>query len=109
MCVLYAGGSIPSEFCSTTSLSIDVSGTSIECYSGCLTSSPVKVVGASATCPNGSILYRFLVISGVLVVLVLVFSVMLRVYVHVKPEGGFTGGGMSCSAWYGRQCIAFSD
>ena len=60
-------GAIPQELCSSTGLSLNVDNTGIQCYSGCLTSAKIIIHGASATCPNGSILRDFLVIVGVLV------------------------------------------
>lgn len=70
------GGNIPSSLCVSTSFSIDVSGTDIHCYSGCLTSTQVIVTGASSFCPNGSILQNFLTIVGVVVVLWVLFTVL---------------------------------
>jgi hypothetical protein len=45
-----AGGYILSAFCSSDSLVVDVTDTDIFCYSGCLTSSKVQIVGASSNC-----------------------------------------------------------
>ena len=58
---IYVDGIIPTELCSSTSISIDVSDTGIDCYSGCLTSSEVLVVGASNQCHDGSIMREFLI------------------------------------------------
>ena len=56
-------GTIPSELCTSTGISLNVSGTPIQCYSGCLTSSAVLVAGASPDCHDGSIMMQFVVIS----------------------------------------------
>ena len=70
-CILHCtiGGFIPSELCSSTGISISVADTDIRCYSGCLTSSKVVIAGATDECHNGSIMERFLLISGTLLVL----------------------------------------
>ena len=55
-------GNIPSELCGASrGLSINVSSTGINCYSGCLTSSQVVVTGASSECTTGRVTMRFLI------------------------------------------------
>jgi len=71
-------GSIPSEFCSSPGVSINVSGTAIECYSGCLASSPVLVSGASPDCHDGSVRDQFILISGVCASVAVAFTVLYR-------------------------------
>lgn len=71
-------GAIPSEFCDSAGISIYVEGTAIHCYSGCLTSSHVLIVGASAECHDGRIMQQFAVILSVVFAFVLVFSVAFR-------------------------------
>jgi hypothetical protein len=54
-------GDIPSTLCSRQQpMSIDVTGTEITCYSGCLTSSNVVIQGANDFCPNGTLTTIFL-------------------------------------------------
>ena len=64
-CLVHAAGAIPSELCFNTRVSIDVSDSSIHCYSGCLTSSPVQIIGASDDCHDGSQMRRFICACGV--------------------------------------------
>jgi len=73
-------GSIPSEFCSTAGVSIDVSGTGITCYSGCLTSEKVLVVGASPDCHDGSILQHFVILCAACGSIALLSTALLRVH-----------------------------
>jgi len=73
-------GSIPSEFCSSEGISIDVSGSAINCYSGCLTSEHVLVTGASPEYHDGSEIVRFLVISGVVIVIAILCTLLHRSY-----------------------------
>jgi len=73
-------GSIPSEFCSSLGVSIDVRGTAIGCYSGCLTSSHVVLMGASPECHDGSIIEQFIIISGVCFGIAVVCTAMYRSY-----------------------------
>ena len=61
MCI---AGTIPSQLCSSTGLSMNVYNTQITCYAGCLTSANIIIHGASAVCPDGSILRLFLIIVG---------------------------------------------
>jgi len=79
-------GAIPSEFCASTGTSIDVEGTDIKCYSGCLTSSAVLVTGASPDCHNGSILREFLIFGAVAVSLILMFSLAYRLRYCMRPS-----------------------
>ena len=69
-------GIIPSELCSSTGITVDVSDTSIACYSGCLTSSPVYVVGASNDCHDGSIFETFLAVTGFFLVVIFMGSLV---------------------------------
>jgi hypothetical protein len=66
-------------------MSIDVEGTAISCYSGCLTSSSVLVYGASPQCHDGSIMEQFLLTLGCVMVAVLLASVAFQ-----YRESGFT-------------------
>ena len=75
---LFAAGTIPSELCNSTSMSVDVSGTSIDCYSGCLTSSAVTVDGASSQCHDGSILRAFLLFVGLFVAVGLLSNILFH-------------------------------
>ena len=59
-------GTIPSQLCSTTGLSINVDNTQIACYADCLTSANVIIHGASAVCPDGSIMKQFIIIVSIL-------------------------------------------
>ncbi len=68
-------GSIPSGFCNSGGIKIDVSNTGINCYSGCLTSSDVFIVGASPQCHDGSIMERFGIIVGITLLVSISFSI----------------------------------
>ena len=59
-------------------MSIDVSGTSIACYSGCLTSAAVLVTGASPECHDGTILRNFLVFMTVVVAIAVIATLLLH-------------------------------
>jgi hypothetical protein len=72
-------GPIPSSFCNSSGISIDVSGTGIVCYSGCLTSAHVLITGASGECQNNLALRIFIACICVFAVLVLVLSYGYRV------------------------------
>jgi Leucine-rich repeat (LRR) protein len=93
------GGSIPIEFCSTAGgVSIDVSGTSLECYSGCLTTSAVLVVGASPECHDGHLMRNFLVVCGFFVAVLLVFTALYRrQVVPLTVESKLSCGGLERS------------
>ena len=67
-------GSIPSSFCNSSGVSIDVDGSGIACYSGCLTSSHVLITGASSDCHNNSQLRLFIVCISIGLVIVFMFS-----------------------------------
>ena len=73
--LLVMDGYIPSELCNSTSMSINVSDTGINCYSGCLTSSQVLIYGASDNCHDGSVMREFLILVGIIAIAV-VFSTM---------------------------------
>ena len=68
---LYIVGSIPSGLCNTLGMSLDVSSTNIDCYSGCLTSSLIVITGISDVCPDGSILRRFIIIVCCMMIFVI--------------------------------------
>jgi len=72
LCIV--AGVIPADFCNTEGVSLDVSGTAIACYSGCLTSAAVLVTGASPECHDGTILRDFLIVVGCVSVSVLLAS-----------------------------------
>jgi len=63
----------PSGFCNSSGVSIDVSETGIQCYSGCLTSTNVLVTGtvdiSSGSCRDGKNLRNFLLIVSFRIVL----------------------------------------
>ena len=63
--LMHVAGTIPSELCNTISLYLDVADTNIHCYSGCLTSARIIIVGASNICPNGSIMELFVIAIAV--------------------------------------------
>lgn len=44
---------------------MDVTGTGIDCFSGCLTTANVVVEGASSICPDGAVTLRFVVICSI--------------------------------------------
>ena len=78
-CLLMAVvGTIPTELCDITGFSLDVSDTSIHCYTGCLTSSAISVIGSDAACP-GDALSHFLIVVGILVGLIILGNILLRV------------------------------
>lgn len=97
---LYIAGSIPTSFCSSNGMSIDVSDTAISCYSGCLTSSHVLVYGASSECHNGHIIRKFLIIAGSITGAMLVSTAMFhrrRFGLGIKSGGGVDGNETSIS------------
>lgn len=59
---------------------MDVSDTYIGCYSGCLTSSEIMIVGASNTCHSGDIFRNFLTVLGIAISLVLLSTIILRLF-----------------------------
>jgi len=61
-------GQIPQELCDLSILSINVAGTGIDCYGGCLTSAAISVVGASSDCHSDYELHVFLSVLGGVVV-----------------------------------------
>ena len=71
-------GTIPAEFSLSAGVSIDVSNTDIDCYSGCLTSTKVIVQGASPECHDGSIMLRFVIICAVCGSVAVVGTVLYR-------------------------------
>jgi len=71
-------GTIPSELCDSTSMALDVAGTSIECYGGCLTSSHLRITGASSQCHSGRLMQQFLVAVGLILLVATVFSIIYR-------------------------------
>jgi hypothetical protein len=71
-------GTIPSEFCNIEGISIDVTASGIECYSGCLTSAAVQVQGASPVCHDGSIMLRFIIFVSIWTGIVLVMTLVYR-------------------------------
>lgn len=73
-------GTIPLELCSSTSISIDVSDTGIACYSGCLTSSEVLIVGASNDCHDGSIMREFLMVLICVFIVALGFTFTKKIF-----------------------------
>ena len=107
-------GSIPSEFCLSPGVNIDVSGTAIDCYSGCLTSSHVLVTGASAECHDGSIMYQFILISSVCAGAAALCTALYHCYgwwspalVSLEARGQTTGSrvlsAMGGAAWWTRR------
>ena len=78
----YKGGNIPSELCSTTGMSIDITNTQIDCYSGCLTSAKIVIAGAttSAYCHDGSIMERFVIFVVCFVFIFLLATVYYKFY-----------------------------
>ena len=70
-------GTIPSELCGSTSISVDVDGTAIHCYAGCLTSSAVSVTGASSDCHDGRIIQQFMEALVLFLMLVLPLTAMM--------------------------------
>lgn len=72
------GGVIPSDFCATEGVSIDVTGSNIACYSGCLTSAAVLVQGASPECHNGTVLRDFLVFVAIIISIVAIISLFYQ-------------------------------
>jgi len=74
----YLGGAIPLEFCASNGTNIDVSGTHIQCYEGCLTSAAILVTGATADCHDGSIMRYFIIACAVVFSLILIFSFLFR-------------------------------
>ena len=82
---MHIDGSIPSSLCTSSNLIIDVTDTSIDCYGGCLKTANVVVKGASSDCPDGSIMYHFLLITvGMLILMILLSTVYW--YQTKKPE-----------------------
>ena len=67
-------GSIPSSFCNNSGISIDVDGSGIGCYSGCLTSAHVLITGASSDCHNNSQLRLFIVCISIGLGIVAMFN-----------------------------------
>ena len=78
------GGSIPTEFCDSAGITIDVSGSDIDCYSGCLTSAAVIVTGAPEQCNSGRIMRQFLIIVCTCAAFVLVITLIFRYSGHVE-------------------------
>jgi len=76
-------GSIPSSFCNSSGISIDVEGSGIVCYSGCLTSAHVSITGASSNCHNNSQLRLFLACISIGLVIVFMFSYGYRNHVDI--------------------------
>jgi hypothetical protein len=76
MLFCFVDGQIPSEFCSSGGISIDVTGSNIHCYSGCLTSSEVLVTGADEHCHDNKTLLAFVLIVCVGFVVMLAFTGM---------------------------------
>ncbi len=73
---MHIDGSIPSSLCKFSNLIIDVTNTSIDCYGGCLKTANVVVKGASSDCPDGSIMYHFLLITVSMLILMLLLSTL---------------------------------
>ena len=106
-------GSIPSGFCFSLGVSIDVGGTAINCYAGCLTSSFVIVEGASPDCHDGSILEHFVIISGVCGLIAIVCTALYRSHAWWSPVLGAASVDNTCSVLrsiggniIGRLCCA---
>jgi hypothetical protein len=57
---------------------INVSGTRIECYDGCLTSSAIRIVGASSECHDGRQMQAFIVLVGLVAATALLFTALYR-------------------------------
>ena len=77
-------GPIPASFCNSSGISIDVSGSDIACYSGCLTSSYVFITGASSNCHDNFQLRLFVFCVCISLGLVLLFSYGYRQEVKVE-------------------------
>ena len=61
---------------------MDVSNTNIHCYSGCLTSAKISVIGASDVCHDGSIMKLFGIVAGVFCGLVMIGTMWFTYYRH---------------------------
>lgn len=105
-CAVYCivTGTIPSEFCTSDGISINVRYTSIDCYSGCLTSSHVSIIGASDECHDGRLMLQFIIAVCCGVVLVLVFSFGYRLKTESSLalqgcSGGQSSGNAPSGIW----------
>ena len=81
------GGTIPSELCAISTLSIDVSDTDIDCYSGCLTSASVTIQGASSDCHDGSVTRDFLILVIPILVVAAIGAIVYRYRSKFDPSG----------------------
>ena len=97
--VILAGGSIPSELCDTTGLSIEVVDTGIHCYSGCLTSAKIVITGATNQCHDGNIMERFLLFMSVVLAVGLI-STAYQCFNWDFPSMG----SLTDYAWFGAWC-----
>ena len=61
-------------------MSIDVTGTQIDCYRGCLTSAKIIINGASNYCHDGSIMLRFIIITSSICISALIATVYYKYY-----------------------------
>ena len=84
--LLASGGSIPSELCGSTGISVDVSNTDINCYGGCLTSASVTIQGATNECHDGSIMERFLILTCSLFLVGLMVPFVSNYYWPCRPS-----------------------
>lgn len=89
-------GSIPSAFCGSTGMSINVTNTAVRCYDGCLTSAEVIIYGASDQCHDGSIMFDFFSALGLILGVAVIATIVARASICAESGEVETG---SVSAW----------
>ena len=78
---VYIAGTIPSELCGLDyDLELNVEGTEIHCYTGCLTSQNIDINGASPTCTYGDVLERFIIVMSSYMFIAVLTAIWYRWY-----------------------------